>query len=118
MANPDGVIHGNSRANLKGYDINRCWNSEGMGFSIEVEAIYKYILGLQNSQQYVISYIVDLHGHSKEFDVFGYFNEMSDKNRMINYMLSRKCKCYNYYKSKFGITTEKKQSFRGQMFCC
>lgn len=25
MANPDGVIHGNTRTNIKGYDINRCW---------------------------------------------------------------------------------------------
>jgi murein tripeptide amidase MpaA len=25
MANPDGVIHGNSRTNIKGYDINRLW---------------------------------------------------------------------------------------------
>lgn len=25
MINPDGVIHGNSRTNLFGYDINRKW---------------------------------------------------------------------------------------------
>jgi len=25
MVNPDGVIHGNSRTNIKGYDINRLW---------------------------------------------------------------------------------------------
>ena len=25
MANPDGVIHGNSRTNLLGFDINRKW---------------------------------------------------------------------------------------------
>lgn len=25
MVNPDGVIHGNSRTNLLGYDINRKW---------------------------------------------------------------------------------------------
>jgi murein tripeptide amidase MpaA len=27
MANPDGVIHGNSRTNIKGYDINRLWET-------------------------------------------------------------------------------------------
>lgn len=27
MVNPDGVIHGNSRTNLLGYDINRNWSS-------------------------------------------------------------------------------------------
>lgn len=25
MINPDGIIHGNSRTNIKGYDINRLW---------------------------------------------------------------------------------------------
>jgi murein tripeptide amidase MpaA len=25
MLNPDGVIHGNSRTNMLGYDINRTW---------------------------------------------------------------------------------------------
>jgi len=25
MVNPDGVIHGNSRTNLLGFDVNRKW---------------------------------------------------------------------------------------------
>lgn len=25
MVNPDGVIIGNSRCNMNGYDLNRCW---------------------------------------------------------------------------------------------
>lgn len=28
MVNPDGVIHGNSRCNLAGLDLNRNWGSE------------------------------------------------------------------------------------------
>ena len=28
MVNPDGVIHGNSRCNLAGLDLNRNWDSE------------------------------------------------------------------------------------------
>lgn len=27
MVNPDGVVHGNSRTNLLGYDVNRKWES-------------------------------------------------------------------------------------------
>lgn len=26
MVNPDGIIHGNSRCNLAGLDLNRNWN--------------------------------------------------------------------------------------------
>jgi hypothetical protein len=31
-------------------------------------------------------------------------------------MLSKKCKYFNYYKSKYGIGYKKRQTFRGQMF--
>lgn len=27
MLNPDGVIHGNYRTNLAGYDLNRVWEN-------------------------------------------------------------------------------------------
>lgn len=28
MTNPDGVIYGNSRSNLAGYDLNRHWGAD------------------------------------------------------------------------------------------
>jgi murein tripeptide amidase MpaA len=28
MANPDGVIYGNSRCNFAGYDLNRHWGND------------------------------------------------------------------------------------------
>lgn len=28
MVNPDGVVHGNSRTNLLGYDVNRKWEND------------------------------------------------------------------------------------------
>ena len=30
MVNPDGVIHGNARTNILGYDINRSWNMKSI----------------------------------------------------------------------------------------
>ena len=63
MANPDGVIHGNSRTNLKGYDINRCWGKESLHLSCEVECINKAILKIK--QEYKIESMWDLHGHTR-----------------------------------------------------
>jgi murein tripeptide amidase MpaA len=63
MANPDGVIHGNSRTNLVGLDINRKW--EGLPdkkFSYEIYHIFHYILSKVPS----IEYLLDFHGHSKK----------------------------------------------------
>jgi murein tripeptide amidase MpaA len=30
MANPDGVIYGNSRSSLTGYDLNRHWGADSI----------------------------------------------------------------------------------------
>lgn len=49
MLNPDGVIHGNSRTNIKGYDINRLWeiNKNSSLMSVETESMNNYIITLQ-----------------------------------------------------------------------
>ncbi len=73
MANPDGVIHGHSRTNLKGYDINRCWEKNNLTLSQEVENINEYIESIHESEK--INGIFDLHGHSKDTGSFMYFAE-------------------------------------------
>ena len=69
MANPDGVIHGNSRTNLLGFDINRKWEEKpNKSNSNEVFLILNSVLRrLRN-----IEYLVDLHGHSKKYTLFLY----------------------------------------------
>ena len=47
MVNPDGVIHGHSRTNLKGYDINRCWGKENIHLSKEVHSLNASIAQLK-----------------------------------------------------------------------
>lgn len=45
MLNPDGVILGNSRCNIAGYDMNRSWRKPQPDRCGEVYAVKKYILG-------------------------------------------------------------------------
>jgi len=49
MVNPDGVIHGNSRCNLAGLDLNRQWMKESMR-EVTPETYYlrKFIWELQD----------------------------------------------------------------------
>ena len=62
MVNPDGVIHGNTRTNLMGLDVNRKWESfPDKKFSFEIYHIFNYLLGIPP-----VSYLVDFHGHSKK----------------------------------------------------
>lgn len=63
MINPDGVIHGNTRTNLKGYDINRCWAPNSVSFSVESDSVGKKINEI--FEQYECEFMLDLHGHSK-----------------------------------------------------
>jgi murein tripeptide amidase MpaA len=46
MANPDGVVHGNSRTNIKGYDINRLWeiNKTSSIACNETSSINRYLI--------------------------------------------------------------------------
>lgn len=80
MVNPDGVVHGNSRLNLLGVDINRQWQDINKNMSIEAFAVFNWISKL--SKDYQIEYVFDLHGHSKKYtlclprlNTFGYFSD-------------------------------------------
>lgn len=64
MVNPDGVIHGNSRTNLCGYDVNREWSNKNRERSNEVHAISSYIEYLNETTD--VKYIFDLHSTSKK----------------------------------------------------
>lgn len=95
MCNPDGTIHGNSRTNLKGYDINRSWPQPKQHLcpqSIETDHILKYIKSLPVSP----TSIIDLHGHSRDFDAFGYFGDDGLWGRLLNYGIDKECKFYKY----------------------
>lgn len=43
MVNPDGVVHGNSRLNLQGVDINRQWMEINKGLCYEAFVIASWI---------------------------------------------------------------------------
>jgi hypothetical protein len=66
MVNVDGVVHGSSRCNLLGFDLNRQWGSFLIKeFTPETQRIKKYLnyLHLNNP----IKYFFDLHGHGKKY---------------------------------------------------
>ena len=68
MINPDGVIVGNSRCNLYGYDLNRQWKNPNAKISPEVVKLKNIILKYEGR----IEMFLDIHGHSKKKNVFAY----------------------------------------------
>lgn len=70
MLNPDGVLVGNNRCGLGGVDLNRQWK-------LPQKAIHPtvyYLKMLMTSQRKIrdIYMYIDLHGHSRKYNVFMY----------------------------------------------
>lgn len=66
MVNPDGVIHGGSRTNAMGYDLNRNWGPNPPSVVVETAHIWTYLLEIFNSRNdFQAVWAIDLHAHSK-----------------------------------------------------
>jgi len=62
MLNPDGVVCGNSRCSLKGYDLNRKWHRPTPENEPVIFAVKEMIKHLNDTRNLLL--IVDFHGHS------------------------------------------------------
>jgi murein tripeptide amidase MpaA len=47
MVNPDGVIYGNFRTSLSGFDLNRQWQNPNRLLHPEIYYLKKFLLGLK-----------------------------------------------------------------------
>jgi len=70
MVNIDGVIHGNSRAELIGLDPNRAWRRPRKTVNPVVYHLMKEIMSYKSN----VSLVLDLHSHSKKTGCFFYGN--------------------------------------------
>lgn len=70
MLNPDGVIFGNNRCSLAGVDLNRQWRNPIKQAHPTIFHL-KSFMSMQRRIRDVTMYI-DLHGHSRKYNVFMY----------------------------------------------
>lgn len=70
MINVDGVIYGNFRCDLAGYDLNRCWKEPSLLLQPHIYRIKQKIQKISDSSS--IQFYFDLHTHSKEHGAFAY----------------------------------------------
>lgn len=72
MLNPDGVINGNTRCNLAGVDLNRCWIEPSRKMQPTVYHYKNMVKKFQEDRD--IFLVLDLHGHSRKKNIFCYGN--------------------------------------------
>jgi murein tripeptide amidase MpaA len=70
MLNPDGVIVGNYRCSLSGLDLNRQWQTPSIKLSPEIYAMKEMVRKTLECRE--IHLFVDMHGHSRQKNVFMY----------------------------------------------
>lgn len=111
---PDGVVQGNYRCSLSGFDLNRKYT---MPSKILHPAIY-YIKQMVRSVNNPIAFYCDLHGHSKKKDVFAYGNigENPLEYRLFPYILSKINRYFSYKASRFSVSKSKASTARIAMW--
>lgn len=75
MLNPDGVINGNYRCNLAGFDLNRTWKNPDPMKHRPIFATKQLMQSIQQRRE--LLFFCDFHGHSAKHNVFMYGCECS-----------------------------------------
>ena len=70
MVNVDGVIYGNFRCDITGVDLNRRWREPSRIFHPQIFELKKRINSL--NKKWKVDLCMDLHGHSKKYNIFCY----------------------------------------------
>lgn len=100
MFNPDGVIHGNTRAELTGIDSNRVWKKPS---KITTPAVYFIKKLIQRSKEETCL-VLDLHSHSKKLGCFFYGNYSQFDTKSFRLLPSSVCEKdprFNYRSCRF-----------------
>ncbi len=120
MMNPDGVVLGNNRCSLAGYDLNRCWARPSRLRQPTVYALKKRMRKLVADSSKQISVFCDLHGHSKLLNSFIYACHSANSGsfsswtqvRMLPRLLAKRCHLLDYHQCKFAVEPAKMSTAR------
>eukprot|EP00792_Barthelona_sp_PAP020_P003925 TRINITY_DN1760_c0_g1_i1.p1 TRINITY_DN1760_c0_g1~~TRINITY_DN1760_c0_g1_i1.p1 ORF type:complete len:995 (+),score=192.08 TRINITY_DN1760_c0_g1_i1:71-3055(+) len=106
MLNPDGVVLGNYRCNLAGYDLNRTWANPSAKLHPVIWNM-KLLLRSFLSDREVIMYL-DLHGHSNRKNIFIYgcenkASELVDQEKIFPMLLDGNSHAFSFSDCSFKV---------------
>lgn len=119
MLNPDGVVLGNSRCSLGGYDLNRCWDCPSACKQPTVFAVKQRLRELVRDGKEIFVYC-DLHAHSKLLNSFIYACYKTSKGnlcewakvRLLPRVLACRCHLFDYHQCSFKVESDKVNTAR------
>ncbi len=126
MVNVDGVVLGNNRTGLLGYDFNRHWyidkDTNRVNLFPELMGIIRYVKRRQKEWSRKVKIFLDLHGHSSQPNVFAFgpphhrASEHYDNSRLLPYLIQGKNPDFSVKQSSFQIEANKKHCARSVFF--
>ncbi|KAL4479175.1 hypothetical protein ABPG72_009005 [Tetrahymena utriculariae] len=114
MVNPDGVVVGNSRASVKGVDLNRGWEACDSNVYPEIYCIKQRIQQLNDENKSVFMFL-DLHGHTVKPGSFLLCTLKEDssnlewaKVRLFPKIIAENCKFFDISSCKYSFLSTQK----------
>jgi murein tripeptide amidase MpaA len=124
MLNPDGVIYGNYRCSLLGFDLNRKWKDPDKILQPTIYHAKQTIKFL--SQEREIALFCDFHAHSTTKNIFmygctygndSYYQVKKNASiRVIPLLMSQQDPYFSYFLSRFRIEKGRDSTARVVMF--
>lgn len=123
MLNPDGVIYGNYRCSLLGFDLNRRWVDPSRIYDPTIYYTKKLTSVFKEERD--IQLYWDIHGHSRKKNAFMYgceygpyeFNSRAQNAliRLFPALMAQKNKCFNFKDCSFKCEKSKEET--GRIVC-
>eukprot|EP00826_Nyctotherus_ovalis_P047985 TRINITY_DN560_c0_g5_i2.p1 TRINITY_DN560_c0_g5~~TRINITY_DN560_c0_g5_i2.p1 ORF type:complete len:555 (+),score=127.52 TRINITY_DN560_c0_g5_i2:321-1985(+) len=124
MLNPDGIIYGNYRCSLLGYDLNRHWKNPDKILQPTIFHAKELVRAMNEERE--VSLFCDLHGHSTQSSVFMYgcswgvseseWLEKSAGVRLVPLLMAQMNSKFSYALSRFSMEKSKESTARIVVF--
>ena len=95
MLNPDGVVLGNYRCSLMGFDLNRYWLDPSTWAHPTIVATKQLLLSMNEDPKISLDFYIDLHAHSTMMNGFMYGNVYEEEDRYERQAVFPRLLCLN-----------------------
>lgn len=105
MLNPDGVVLGNYRCSLMGFDLNRYWNEPSPWAHPSIVATKQLLQQMDADPNVCLDFYIDFHAHSTSMNSFMYGNTYDDEARFEQHSVFPRLLCSNADDFSFSNTS-------------
>lgn len=112
MLNPDGVVLGNYRCSLMGFDLNRYWHEPASWAHPSILATKQLLIDLNDDPHVSLDFYIDLHAHSTALNGFMYGNVYEDDERFEQHSVFPRLLCSNSEDFSFSNTSFNKDAMK------